>query len=331
MPAIAGAGSKANASKVQNNLNFDDLIMVVSLNVDFYRRSVKIFEDSETFNLFMQTRPARCGLGQISFDAVRYRTVRLLMQEALAKKTGMDTRSQQMAKPLSMAIAHKGGTPALSEFTPRQREVLGVVLDLMVEAGDDFSLAKVCKRASCSKQTLYSWFGDRDGLLTATVRWQASKVNMPQLAKGDPGAEAFRRSLIIFATSWLEVITSDVSAALNRLAITHAGTSKSRQESRLGNIVLNNGPLAMIERVKVILLRGQELGHIKLGPEKAELETALRSFFGLVVADWQIRKLLGETSKPLPHGIARTAQKAVDQFLILYGTSNKKQHAKTGE
>ncbi len=35
----------------------------------------------------------------------------------------------------------------------------------------------MARRASCSKETLYKWFGDRDGLLTATVRWQASRVH----------------------------------------------------------------------------------------------------------------------------------------------------------
>ena len=53
---------------------------------------------------------------------------------------------------------------ASESFSPRQREVLGAVLDLMVEEGDGFSMAAVARRASCSKETLYKWFGDRDGL-----------------------------------------------------------------------------------------------------------------------------------------------------------------------
>ena len=63
-----------------------------------------------------------------------------------------------------------------AEFTERQREVLDVVLALMVEEGDGFSVARIARAASCSKETLYKWFGDRDGILTATVQWQASRV-----------------------------------------------------------------------------------------------------------------------------------------------------------
>jgi hypothetical protein len=52
------------------------------------------------------------------------------------------------------------------------------------------------------------------------------------------------------------------------------------------------------------------------------IDAALKTFFGLVVGDWQIRKLLGETTKPSPSGIQLTAVRAVDQFLLLYGAGN---------
>lgn len=209
--------------------------------------------------------------------------------------------------------AASGQAPAAldSELSSRQAEVLGVVLDLMVEEGDGFSMAKVCRRASCSKETLYNWFGDRDGLLTATVQWQASKVKMPGLAGGRVSGDAFRDGLIAFAANWLTVITGDVSAALNRLAISHAGSGKSR----LGEIVLKNGPLAMTGRLRPIFEIGVSSGLI----ECDSIDAALKTFFGLVVGDWQIRKLLGETTRPSLSGIDITAVRAVDQFLALYG------------
>ena len=51
----------------------------------------------------------------------------------------------------------------------RQQAVLDAVLGLMVEDGEQVTMDAVARRASCSKETLYKWFGDRDGLLTATV------------------------------------------------------------------------------------------------------------------------------------------------------------------
>jgi len=212
------------------------------------------------------------------------------------------------------------------DLSTRQREVLDVVLSLMVEEGDGFSMAKVCRRASCSKETLYNWFDDRDGLLTATVQYQASKVVMPGLDGDRPSAEAFREALEAFAANWLSVITSDVSAALNRLAISHAGSGKSR----LGDIVLQNGPLAMTGRLRPIFEIGEATGLLKT----KSMDAALKSFFGLVVGDWQIRKLLGEATRPSPSGIHLTATRAVDEFLALFGVGEhfrSKHKAQTGE
>jgi len=190
----------------------------------------------------------------------------------------------------------------------REQEVLSAVLDLMVEVGDGFSMAAVARRASCSKETLYRWFGDRDGLLTATVRWQASKVIMPELGEGDVTLSAFSRVLENFAESWLTVLTGDVSIALNRLAVSHAGS----HNSNLGRIVLENGPLAMKRRLVPIFEVGRQEGFIS-----ADNAQAFRTFFGLVIADAQIRSLLGDQNKPSPAEIKKFAGTAVEQFLAL--------------
>ncbi len=194
--------------------------------------------------------------------------------------------------------------------TAREQEVLSVVLDLMVEEGDGFSMASVARRASCSKETLYRWYGDRDGLLTATVQWQAAKVIMPKLDEGDVTLDAFRQTLEAFAKSWLTVLTGDVSIALNRLAVSHAGNGKTN----LGQIVLENGPLAMRERLLPIFSIGAKNGFIKEAGE-----AGFRLFFGLVIAEAQIRALLGEPQKPSAKQIQKFAKDAVEKFLILCG------------
>jgi AcrR family transcriptional regulator len=195
----------------------------------------------------------------------------------------------------------------------REQEVLSVVLDLMVEEGDGFSMASVARRAACSKETLYRWYGDRDGLLTATVQWQASKVVMPKLDDANLSLETFSETLKAFASSWLTVLTGDVSIALNRLAVSHAGNNKSS----LGRIVLENGPYAMRTRLLPIFLKGQKAGLIEVRGDEA-----FRLFFGLVIADAQIRALLGDEKKPSQHDIKQFAQSAVEQFLTLCGSKN---------
>ena len=218
-----------------------------------------------------------------------------------------DAAPRQTAAPADAAFGASAGE-GLSE---RQQEVLDAVLKLMVAEGDGFSVASVARAASCSKETLYKWFGDRDGLLTATVRWQASKVRMPKLPEDRLTRASLAEALTGFAASWLTVITGDMSIALNRAAVSHAGSGKSR----LGEIVLTNGPFAMKRRIEPLLEAGRAAGLLGFD----DVTDAFRSFFGLVVADTQIRLLLGEDSHPGQAEIGAISAAAVTKFLSLYG------------
>lgn len=197
------------------------------------------------------------------------------------------------------------------ELTPRQGEVLDAVLDLLVEGGDALTMNAVAQRASCSKETLYKWFGDRDGLLTATVRWQASKVRAGNFDRQRLDAAALRESLERFAANWLAVISSRTSIALNRVAVSHAASGRSN----LGGIVLANGRFAIGERLKPLLEAGRGAGLIEFD----DAEEAFRTFFGLVGRDVQIRLLLGDGLAMSRQEISRDAARATRQFFALYG------------
>ncbi|MEX0407213.1 TetR/AcrR family transcriptional regulator C-terminal domain-containing protein [Aquibium sp. LZ166] len=198
--------------------------------------------------------------------------------------------------------------------TPRQGEVLDAVLELLVEGRDTLTMTAVARRASCSKETLYKWFGDRDGLLTATVRWQASKVRAGNWDRQHLDADALAESLEAFAANWLTVISSKTSVALNRVAIAHAGSGRSD----LGRIVLANGRFAIGERLKPLLEAAREAGLIAFN----DAEAAFRTFFGLVGRDVQVRLLLGDGLVLSKAEIVADAERAVAQFLMLYGRRN---------
>ncbi|WP_353181714.1 TetR/AcrR family transcriptional regulator C-terminal domain-containing protein [Bosea sp. (in: a-proteobacteria)] len=206
-------------------------------------------------------------------------------------------------------------------LTARQQAVLDAVLSLMVERGSGLTMTAVARRASCSKETLYKWFGDRDGLLTATVQWQASKVRAGNFDRQKLDAGALRESLKRFAVNWLEVISSPTSIALNRIGVSQAAA----RDGNLGSIVLANGRFAIGKRMMPVLEAGREAGLLAFD----DTETAFRTFFGLVGRDIQIRLLLGD---PLTLGkaeIARDAERATDQFLTLYGTAQNDPGRKT--
>ena len=210
-----------------------------------------------------------------------------------------------------MAATLKTHDSETEEPTARQEAVLEAVLSLMVEEGDQLTMAAVARRASCSKETLYKWFGDRDGLLTATVQWQAARVRAGAYDRQSLDIATLRDSLKGFAANWLSVISSPTSIALNRLAIGHAASRKSN----LGGIVLANGRFAIGERLRPVLEAGREAGLLHFD----DAETAFRTFFGLVGRDVQIRLLLGDALALSRAEIMRDAGRATDQFLTLYG------------
>jgi AcrR family transcriptional regulator len=195
-------------------------------------------------------------------------------------------------------------------FTPRQQQVLTAALELLVESGAGLTMTAVARRASCSKETLYKWFGDRDGLLTATVQWQAAKVRVPRVDRHRLDTQTLRESIEQFARDLLGTLSGEVSVTLNRLAMSHAGEEKPD----LGRIVLENGRLEMGRRLKPVLEAGRDARLIRFDSS----EEAFRTFFGLVVRDVQIRLLLGDELKLSPADIERDARRATEQFLELY-------------
>ncbi len=201
---------------------------------------------------------------------------------------------------------------ASETFTPRQQAVLTAALDLLVEAGDGLTMTAVARRASCSKETLYKWFGDRAGLLTATVQWQAAKVRVPAIDRRTLDPASLHQSIQQFARDLLATISGSTSVALNRLAITHA-----TEDNGLGAIVLDNGRFTMGKRLRPVLEAGRDARMLRFD----NTETAFRTFFGLVLRDVQIRLLLGDRLSLTAKEIEADAERATDQFFTLYGTN----------
>lgn len=207
-----------------------------------------------------------------------------------------------------MTVAFANRSEAL---TARQGEVLDAALRLLVSAGDKLTMAAVAREASCSKETLYNWFGDRDGLLIATVQWQAAKVGVPKFDRAHLDAAMLKQVIGDFAHDLLRVLAGDISVALNRIAIAHAGVDKAG----LGAIVLENGRRDMGRRLKPVLEAGKGVRLLTF----EDSEEAFRTFFGLVVRDTQVRLLLGDDFLPSDAEIAADARRAVAQFFRLYG------------
>lgn len=198
-------------------------------------------------------------------------------------------------------------------WTERQIGVLDTVLRLLVEKGDRLTMTAVARAAACSKETLYKWFGDRDGLLAATVDWQASRVRVAPIGGGRLDLASLTARLEEYAVNWLTVIASETSIALNRVAIGKV----AGHDAALGAIVLANGRFALGRRLKPVLEAGRAAGLLDFD----DAEVAFRTFFGLVARDIQIRLLLGDRLDLGPETIRADAARSARQFLALHGAT----------
>ena len=208
------------------------------------------------------------------------------------------------------------GAPADEDFTPRQSEVLEAALGLLVEGGERaITTAGLARAANCSKESLYKWFGDRDGVLSAMIAFQASKVRAPagRPAVQQPAAE-FRADLISFGIDLLSVLSGPTSLALNRLAI---GQTNS-EGSKLGDLLVARGRRAVSARAKALLESGRRAGHLRF----SDTQDAFETLYGLIICDMHVRLLLGEAvpATNSERAMASHVTDAIDRFFCLYGT-----------
>ena len=210
----------------------------------------------------------------------------------------------------------------MPEFTPRQNAVLEQALRLLVEGGEKaLTTSGLARAANCSKESLYKWFGDREGLLAAMIAHQASKVRTYERSGERLTADLLREHLELFARDLLEVLAGDVSLALNRWAIGQINKAEAgREGSKLGKLLIEHGRRQIDRRAIALIEQGKRAGLLRFD----NADSAYHTLYGLIVSDLHVRMLLGE---PGLKDNARQAQKAVEAFLTLHGT--QKQSAET--
>jgi AcrR family transcriptional regulator len=76
----------------------------------------------------------------------------------------------------------------------------------------------VARRAGSSKESLYSWFGSREGMIAEVIRRQAAGPNA-RVAQALDTADDHRAALTDIARGLLELLLSPASLALNRAAL----------------------------------------------------------------------------------------------------------------
>ena len=197
----------------------------------------------------------------------------------------------------------KRGRPKAGEEDTKLALIIKAAFDELVEKGyEKTTMLGIAKRAGASKETLYSKFGNKEGLFAALIKFQAEKTveGMTNALSDTSNAKA---TLTGFAFNLLKLLLGEPSVSLNR------GAMSSPQ---LAELLLQNGRYTAGPIVERYLDRLAEEGQLNV----ADSDVAFQLFYGLVIQDLQIRVLLGE-SCPKEKVLKQHATQAIEQFWIL--------------
>lgn len=197
----------------------------------------------------------------------------------------------------------RGRLPAAARAA-RESAILDVALDELVSAGPaGLSMTNVATQAGASKETLYAWFGNRDGLIEALIRRNAD-VTVARVSAALSDAESAPAAVLTdFAANLLGLLVSPASIALNRAGMT---------SPPLAQRLLEHGRFSVGPVVEAYLAGLNARDQLAV----TDPSDAFELFYGLVVRDTQIRVLLGEPA-PSATAIAERAAHAVEQFIHL--------------
>jgi AcrR family transcriptional regulator len=192
----------------------------------------------------------------------------------------------------------------------RRDEILDIAVEILTEKGyRDTSMLDVARRAAASKETLYAWFGDKQGLLKALVERNAQRVQAVLVQHLD-GEAPPDRLLLAFGRALLALLLGDSAVAINRAAI-----SEARSDPDIARMLASAGRQSVLPTFVRLLEAYARRGALRLD----SAAHAAEEFLGLLLGDMQIRRLLGVIPRPRKTEMDARAARATAAFLRLYG------------
>lgn len=170
------------------------------------------------------------------------------------------------------------------------------------------SLEAIAQAAGVSKLTIYSHFGDKDGLFTAAVEARCEDQLPHQLFERHadlPVAEALRQ----IGVGFVDLVYSDDAVQLMRMMAAQA--AQAAPPSRLAQLYFQAGPKRALEEMEGFLAIARERGELAVDDPRL----AAAQFFVLLKGLQHFRILLGLEPAPPPAARAAHVERCVAMFL----------------
>lgn len=193
----------------------------------------------------------------------------------------------------------------------RKDRIEAAALELLAEKGYlATSMLSVAKRARASNETLYNWYGNKQGLFRSLVEANASEVKAlleTDLAQDRP-PEATLQAL---GPLLLGLLVSDKAITLNRAAAADPSGELARQLTEAGRDTV--APL-----IADVFVKARDAGILAFD----DAGVAVGLYLDLLVGDLQIRRVLGAVPVLTQSEIDHRAEAALDKLNILLGTGS---------
>jgi len=188
----------------------------------------------------------------------------------------------------------------------RRAEIERAAYSVLAEKGyAGTSMLAVAKAAKASNETLYRWYGDKNGLFAALIARNAEAAKDVLAAALQEGGDPVQ-TLRQLAPLLLGTLTSDRAVALNRAAAADAS-------GVLGAAIADGGRDTVAPMITALISQAIEQGQIT-APSAI---IATEWYIALVIGDAQIRRVIGAVPEPSSAHIATLAETRVAAFLKL--------------
>ncbi len=192
----------------------------------------------------------------------------------------------------------------------RHRQIADAAYALLARDGyKATSMLGIAREAAASNETLYRWYGNKQGLFRALVDDNAEDVRTLLQDRLTTNADPLR-ALSEVAPLLLRLVTGDRAVALNR-----AAAADVHDTATLGAAIAERGRDTIVPLIGGLIGRLRQSGVLIRGepPEIAEV------FVSLLIGDMQIRRVIGVIDPPDTTASEQRAGRAISLLLRLYG------------
>lgn len=199
----------------------------------------------------------------------------------------------------------------MGDYADRRRTAIeDAAFALLIEKGyKATSMLEVARRAGASNETLYKWYGNKQGLFAALVKANARDVAELLRSRLD-GADADPlETLATVGPLLLDLVTGERAIALNRAAV-----GDVHDTATLGPALAESGREAVVPLIAELLGRARDRGLLAFDDAGEVAET----YVALLIGDLQIRRATGAIGPLTDDAIRTRAMRAVGRIVRLF-------------